>query len=129
MKLSGKGGPTASKDGVINMRDRFAAIEKRLDALEAGGVQAVKRDTTDYPPSLDNDQFKLVLSQFMADRKERGTPVTKLALQRIINKCTPYGWEISIKALHKSIDMGWKGVFPESVEADEGGPSNGKSSW
>ena len=66
------------------------------------------------PAQLNKDAWTMMV----ASRKELGNPYTPQGATMAINKLCKYSHEIQQKAVDRSIEGGWTGVFPESEKAD-----------
>ena len=104
---------------IKGLEDRITSLEKKL--LD-------KSPAIEYPPNLDNPDFREALTEFINYRDEAKIKMTKVGLKRLLRKLSEHGSAIAIEALHISIDKGYRGVFPESVQPEER-KSGGGGSW
>jgi len=63
--------------------------------------------------------LKKILKEYAMHRKEIHKPITPRAGKMIANKLSKHNKREVIMALRRSIENGWTGVFPESVEASK----------
>ena len=63
----------------------------------------------------DNQPFQESLQSYLTHRKEKRQTLTPEACKRLAKKLSKYSISTVINALNNSVDNGWTGVFPESV--------------
>ena len=63
----------------------------------------------------DNQPFQESLQSYLTHRKEKRQTLTPEACKRLAKKLSKYSISTVITALDNSVDNGWTGVFPESV--------------
>ena len=101
---------------IKGLEDRIASLEKKM--LD-------KSPAIQYPPNLDNPDFREALTLFMDYREERKMKMTKVGLKRLLKKLSEHGSAIAIEAIHQAIDRGYRGVFPESVQPETSSNTGG----
>lgn len=67
----------------------------------------------ELPEKLRDDAFVKVMVEFIAFRREKGSPVTPIALRNLLLKLEPHGTAHAAASLRDSMANGWTGVFPE----------------
>ena len=105
--------------------NRIKGLDDRIASLEQKMLD--KSPAIQYPPNLDNTDFKQALTEFMDYRDERKMKMTKVGLKRLLKKLSEHGSAIAIEAIHIAIDKGYRGVFPESVQPESHNNTGG--SW
>lgn len=66
-----------------------------------------------------SDAFKAAWGEWRSDREARGEKMTWLAEKLGLLKCKAWGEDKSIKAIHVSIERGWRGLY--EADAKSGG--------
>jgi hypothetical protein len=59
-----------------------------------------------------SETFRQTWADFLEHRKTVKAPMSDLAAKRILAKCRSWGEPVAIEALDRSIEAGWKGIFP-----------------
>lgn len=92
-------------------------IKKTKESIHSRAHEEYEEFMSQLPKAWDqNKDFKIVLNNFIRHRHEKHKPLTHQAIKALTNKLKSYPVDIARDALHKSIESGWTGVFPESVK-------------
>ena len=75
--------------------------------------------TAPIPEGLNTAEFRVTWAEFLEDRAQRKKKATERAQERLLKKMLPWGPAKAVKALGKSIENGWTGVFEPEVDASE----------
>lgn len=70
-------------------------------------------ETVPIPECLLDDDFRAAWGDWLADRRERGKPMTSRAAEQQLKKLIPLGTTLAAQCVRDSIAGGWLGVFPE----------------
>lgn len=63
---------------------------------------------------LDTVEFEKAFRGFVVSRVDIGHPMTPGAIRLVIRKCEGYGHDDAICSIERSIESGWRTVFPVS---------------
>jgi hypothetical protein len=66
-------------------------------------------------PEWNIPEFIAAWESWAKYRQESGKPLTPTAARLALNKLGKYSVSVGIAAIHRSIDSGWRGLFPESI--------------
>jgi hypothetical protein len=101
-------------------RPRLGKVRDSIDKEEKSFHPACALDkiSEDQPPRPDEPNYGAIdtaFKEFIAMRKEKKKPLTKISIDRLIAKLNKYNAETAIKMIEQSIEHGWTGIF-EVVE-------------
>lgn len=68
---------------------------------------------------FNNPKIDVAFNEFLEMRKEMRKPATPIAIQRTIKKLENYDDDTKLKAINKSIECNYLGIFPESINSQK----------
>ncbi len=75
-----------------------------------------------FPPELDTPEFHVSWASWEAHRREIKKKLTPSSVSRQLASLSAVGVANAIRAIERSIEMGWTGLFPEDVRTRSGKP-------
>lgn len=104
--------------------------KKDKELEESKNVPSSKKPTKEpieieYPPSLDNDEFKVAWGDWMVFRAEIKKKLTPTTIRKQLTQLEKMGVHNAIASLEQSMKNGWQGLF--EVKANGSGLKNGKT--
>lgn len=111
-------------------------VKSDPNALSVSNINAlsVNRGVNDrflnyFPTNYqENKNFQTAINEFIIHRKEKGKTLTELSCKKLANRLITFPIPICIEALNASVENGWTGVFPESIQQKQKDSPNFKRS-
>jgi hypothetical protein len=90
-------------------------------------AQGMRKEMPEIPTSLNVPAFLECWADWVEYRNQLRKPLTSIGVKTLFKRLESWGADKSVRALSRSMENGWQGVFDPEGEPYGNGISNGRS--